>query len=57
MKMPYPRHRVIRESVRGFATRSRANSNLGARSDAKPEPTLLIAPRAERQAEGNIDEY
>src|ERR1700722_7913906 len=41
MKMALLRlSRVIRESVGGFATRSRANLRLEARSDAKPVPTF-----------------
>jgi hypothetical protein len=42
--------RVIRESVGGFAIRSRANLKMGARSDAKPASTF--ADRAPGQAAG-----
>src|SRR5260221_13535015 len=45
--------RVIRESVRGFAIRSRAKLKLGRDRTQNRYPFLLIAPRAERQAEGS----
>src|SRR5580704_4226924 len=61
MKMPYPCHRVIRESVHGFATRWRAISNLG--RDRTQNRYLTFTDRAPggggrlREISMNIEKY